>query len=150
VAFVMRGEVRMIGVLILTHYRGAEEVRQALRLIVGEVKHFRAIGLDPNASPEEMRARIEKSLREVDQGQGVLIIVDMFGGTPSNLCLSFLDEDRVEVVTGANLPMLVKVARLEENMALHEVAELARDYGRRNISVASDVLAGRGRSESSS
>ncbi len=133
----------MIGVLIVTHYRLAEEFLQALRLIVGEVPHFRAIGLDPNASPDEMRTRIEKSLRDVDQGRGVLIIVDMFGGTPSNLCLAFLDEDRVEVVTGANLPMLVKIARVDEKMPLHDVAELALEYGRRNISVASDILSGR-------
>ena len=133
----------MIGVLIVTHYRLAEEFLQALRLIVGEVPHFRAIGLDPNASPDEMRTRIEKSLRDVDQGRGVLVIVDMFGGTPSNLCLAFLDEDRVEVVTGANLPMLVKIARVDEKMPLHDVAELALEYGRRNISVASDILSGR-------
>ncbi len=145
-----RGEDDVTGVLIVTHYRLAEEFLQALRLIVGELKHFRAIGLDPKSSPEEMRTRIEKPLREVDTGGGVLVIVDMFGGTPSNLCLSFLDEDRVEVVTGANLPMLVKVARVDADLPLHEVAELARDYGRRNISVASDVLAGRDSSEGES
>ncbi len=133
----------MIGVLIVTHYRLAEEFLQALRLIVGEVPHFRAIGLDPNASPDEMRTRIEKALRDVDQGRGVLVVVDMFGGTTSNLCLAFLDEDRVEVVTGANLPMLVKIARVDEKMPLHDVAELALEYGRRNISVASDILSGR-------
>ena len=137
----------MIGVLIVTHYRLAEEFLQALQLIVGELKHFQAIGLDPSSPPETMRARIEKALREVDKGSGVLTLVDMFGGTPSNLCLSFLDDRRVEVVTGVNLPMLVKVARVEGNLTLQEVAELAQDYGRRNISVASDVLAGRERSE---
>ena len=89
-----------------------------------------------------MRTSIEKALREVDSGDGVLMLVDMFGGTPSNLCLSFLEHGRVEVVTGLNLPMLVKVSRLREQLSLHEIAELARDYGRRNISVASDILAG--------
>ena len=133
---------RVIGVLIVTHYRLADEFLQALRLIVGELKHFHAIGLDPSTSPEQMRLRIEKALREADAGQGVLMLVDMFGGTPSNLCLSFLEAKRVEVVTGVNLPMLVKVARVDGNMTLDEVAELARDYGRRNISVASDVLSG--------
>jgi PTS system mannose-specific IIA component len=136
----------MIGVLIVTHYHLAEELLQTLQLIVGEVKNFHAIGLDPSFSPEEMRTRIEKSLREADEGQGVLVIVDMFGGTPSNLCLSFLDEGYVEVVTGANLPMLVKLARIEENLTLHAAAELTRDYGRRNISVASEIL---GRTDSS-
>jgi len=72
----------------------------------------------------------------------VLVLTDMFGGTPSNLCLSFLEEDRVEVVTGLNLPMLVKVGRVKSQASLHDVAEIARDYGRRNIAVASDVLAG--------
>ena len=139
----------MIGVVIVTHYRLAEELLRALRLIVGEVGHFQAIGLDPEVTPDEMRGRIEKALHEVDTGRGVLVVVDMFGGTPSNLCLSFLEEDRVEVVTGANLPMLVKVARVDGSMPLHEVAELARDYGRRNISVASDILSGREREDSS-
>lgn len=133
----------MTGVVIVTHYRLAEEFFQAVQLIVGELPHFRAIGLDPSDSPEAMRARIEKVIREAEQGAGVLVLVDMFGGTPSNLCLSFLEENRIEVVTGLNLPMLVKVARLREDQPLHEVAELARDYGQRNISVASDVLSGR-------
>jgi PTS system mannose-specific IIA component len=132
----------LIGVLIVTHFRLAEEFLQALRLILGEAQNFRAIGLDPSMKPEDMRSLIEKSLRDVDRGRGVLVLTDMFGGTPSNLCLSFLEEDKVEVVTGLNLPMLVKVGRLAADTSLHEVAEIARDYGRRNIAVASDVLAG--------
>lgn len=140
----------MIGVLIVTHYRLAEELLQAVRLIIGEVSHFRAIGLDPSVPPAEMGARIDKALRDVDAGEGVLVLTDMFGGTPSNLCLSLLDEGKVEIVTGVNLPMLVKIAQLKEARPIHEVAELARDYGRRNITVASDVLAGRERSGTSS
>ena len=136
----------MIGVLIVTHYRLAQEFLQALRLIIGEAEHFEAIGLDPSQSPEEMNSQIEKALHSVDQGHGVLILVDMFGGTPSNLCLSYLEEGRIEVVTGINLPMLVKVGRIVDQLPLREVAEIARDYGRRNISVASEVLAGRERS----
>ena len=102
----------MIGVLVLSHYRLADEFVTALRHIVGETPHVRAIGLDPaSTAPEEMRTQIDKAIREVDQGTGVLVLVDMFGGTPSNLSLAFLDEGRVEVVTGVNLPMLVKVAR---------------------------------------
>ena len=134
----------MIGVVIVSHYRLAEEFLQALRLIVGEVEQVCAIGLDPTAmSPEEMRTLIDKSLRGVDRGQGVLMVVDMFGGTPSNLALSFLEAGQVEVVTGLNLPMLVKIARPPDGITLHELAELAKDYGRRNISVASDILSGR-------
>jgi PTS system mannose-specific IIA component len=129
--------------LIVGHYRVAEELLQALRLIVGNVDHFRAIGLEPSMSPDEMSERIGKALHEVDGGHGVLVLTDMFGGTPSNLCLSLLEEGRIEIVTGVNLPMLVKIAQLKEPQPIHEVAVLARDYGRRNISVASDVLAGR-------
>jgi PTS system mannose-specific IIA component len=133
----------VIGVVIVTHYRLADEFLQALRLIVGESENVSAIGLDPSMSPEEMRNRIDKAVREVDRGEGVLMMVDMFGGTPSNLCLSFLQEDRVEVVTGLNLPMLVKVAQLKEPMTVQQAAVLIRDYGRRHIRVASAVLAGR-------
>jgi PTS system mannose-specific IIA component len=139
----------VFGVLIVTHYRLAEEFLQAVQLIVGELPQFRAIGLDPSSSPEDMRLRIEAALKQVDRSQGVLMLVDMFGGTPSNLCLSFLDEG-VEVVTGLNLPMLVKIARLKDPSSLAEVAEVARDYGRRNISIASEVLAGNDRSEGKS
>lgn len=132
----------MIGYLIVTHYQLAEEFLRALQLIVGELHNFSAVGLDPQVQPEEMRGRIEKALHEVEAGEGVLILVDMFGGTPSNLCLSFLEEGRVEVVTGLNLPMLVKVASTRDSYSVHEMAELAREYGRRNISVAGDILAG--------
>jgi PTS system mannose-specific IIA component len=135
----------VIGVVIVTHYRLADEFIQALRLIVGEIENLRGVGLDPSTSPEEMRNQIDKAVREVDQGHGVLMLVDMFGGTPSNLCLSFLDEERIEVVTGLNLPMLVKVVQLKEPMPIQEVAALIRDYGRRNIRVASELLAGNDR-----
>ena len=140
----------MLGVLIVTHYRLAEEFLQAVQLIVGELPHFRAIGLDPSTAPEDMRRRIEAELKQIDGSKGVLMLVDMFGGTPSNLCLSFLDEGRVEVVTGLNLPMLVKVARVDDASSLAEVAQVARDYGHRNISIASEVLNGNERSEDAS
>ncbi len=140
----------MIGFLIVTHYQLADEFLRALELIEGDLQQFRAIGLDPSAQPEEMRKRIDKALHEVESGDGVLILVDMFGGTPSNLCLSFLEEGRVEVVTGLNLPMLVKVSSVKDGATLHEAAEIACDYGRRNISVASDILAGAEKSKDGS
>ena len=136
----------MIGVVIVTHYRLAEEFLQSLELIVGKLEHVRGIGLDPTSvTPEKMRQRIEKAIGEVDSDHGVLVAVDMFGGTPSNLSLAFLEEGKVEVVTGLNLPMLVKISRQKEDLPLYELAKLARDYGRRNISVASDILSGRER-----
>ena len=138
----------MIGIVIVTHYRLAEEFLRALELIDGKLPHVRAIGLDPTASgPEQMRTRIEKAIGEVDAGKGVLVMVDMFGGTPSNLALAFLEDEQVEVVTGINLPMLVKVGRQKQPISIHELAELARDYGRRNITLASEILSSRGREE---
>jgi PTS system mannose-specific IIA component len=134
----------VIGVLVVSHYRLADEFVAALRHIVGEVPHVRAMGVDPaSTAPEEMRAQIDKAIHEVDQGKGVLVLVDMFGGTPSNLSLSFLEEGRVEVVTGVNLPMLIKLASWGEGKPLAEIASTMRDYGRRNISVASELLPGK-------
>ncbi len=135
----------MIGVVMVTHNRLAEEFLQALRVIIGPCEHVFAVGLDPTTtSPEDMRGRIDKTIQQAEQGHGVLLLVDMFGGTPSNLSLAFLEENRVEVVTGLNLPMLVKVAETGEPIEVAELAAIARDYGRRNISVASDKLGGKG------
>jgi mannose PTS system EIIA component len=134
----------LVGVVIVTHYRLADEFLQAVRMIVGERPHVHAVGLDPSTtSSEDMRARLDKAIHAGDTGSGVLVLVDMFGGTPSNLALAFLEENRIEVVTGLNLPMLVKVAEIREPLSVAELAVVARDYGRRNISVASEILAAR-------
>jgi PTS system mannose-specific IIA component len=129
-----------IGVLIVTHYRLGEEFMQALRLIVPDAPPFRAVSIDPKQSVEEMRGAIAEALRAADAGEGVLVLTDMFGGTPSNMSLSFLGEHRVEVVTGMNLPMLIKLATLTDERPLDELAAFIKDYGRRNISVASEIL----------
>ena len=92
------------------------------------------------ASVDALREDIASCLRKADEGEGVLVLTDMFGGTPSNLSLSFHDETQVEVVTGLNLPMLVKLATLTEDRPLEELAATIREYGRRNISVASELL----------
>ncbi|MDJ0868104.1 MAG: PTS fructose transporter subunit IIA [Myxococcota bacterium] len=130
----------MTGVLIVTHYRLGEEFLQALRLIVPEGPQFESVSIDPKQSVDEMREAIAEALRRADQGSGVLVLTDMFGGTPSNMALSFLAEHRVEVVTGLNLPMLIKLATLTEPKPLEELAPFIRDYGKRNISVASEIL----------
>ncbi len=129
-----------VGVVIVTHYRLGEEFLQALRLIVPDAPPFGAVSIDPKQSVEEMRRAISQSLAKVDQGQGVLVLTDMFGGTPSNISLSFLEEHRVEVVTGVNLPMLIKLATLTEEKPLEELAAFIKSYGQRNISVASEIL----------
>jgi PTS system mannose-specific IIA component len=129
-----------IGVVIVTHYRLGEEFLQALRLIVPDVPPFEAVSIDPKQSVDEMRRTIASALKAADQGQGVLVLTDMFGGTPSNMSLSFVEEHRVEVVTGLNLPMLIKLATLRDPMPLEELASFVASYGQRNISVASELL----------
>ena len=131
-----------VGVLIVSHYRLGEEMLQALRLIVPDTPPFRAVGVEPNQSVEEMRSAIAQALAAVDTGDGVLILTDMFGGTPSNISLSFLEEHRIEVVTGINLPMLIKLATLTEDKPVEELAIFVKEYGQRNISVASELLPG--------
>jgi mannose PTS system EIIA component len=134
-----------IGVVIVTHYRLGEEFLQALRLIVPEAPDFYSVSVEPTQSVELMRSNIATALKAADRGEGVLVLTDMFGGTPSNISLSFLDEHRVEVVTGVNLPMLIKLATLGDDKSLEELATFIKSYGQRNISVASEILPERGR-----
>jgi len=129
-----------VGVVIVTHYRLGQEFLQALRLIVPEGPEFHAVAIEPEQTVEEMRRAIDAALRAADSGQGVLVLTDMFGGTPSNISLSFLEDRRVEVVTGVNLPMLIKLATLREEKPLEELASFVKQYGQRNISVASEIL----------
>ena len=129
-----------VGVVIVTHYRLGEEFLQALRLIVPDTPPFFAVSIDPHQSVDEMRGAIAEALRTAEKGEGVLVLTDMFGGTPSNISLSFLKEHRVEVVTGVNLPMLIKLATLSEKKTLEELAPFIKNYGQRNISVASELL----------
>ncbi len=129
-----------IGVVIVTHYRLGDEFLQALRLIVPDAPEFRAVSIEPTQSVDEMRSHISAALDAADQGEGVLVLTDMFGGTPSNISLSFLDEHQVEVVTGLNLPMLIKLATLRETKSLEDLAAFIKQYGQRNISVASELL----------
>ena len=128
------------GIVIVTHYRLGEEFLQALRLIVPEAPQFLSVSVEPTQTVEEMRSGIEEALKTADRGDGVLVLTDMFGGTPSNIALSFLDEHRVEVVTGLNLPMLIKLATFGEEKPLEELAAFIKSYGQRNISVASEIL----------
>lgn len=131
-----------VGVVIVTHYRLGEEFLQALRLILPDAPPFEAVAVDPNQPVEEIRKAIGDGLAAAEQGEGVLVLTDMFGGTPSNISLSFLDEYHVEIVTGINLPMLVKLATLTEDKPLEELATFVKEYGQRNISVASQLLPG--------
>jgi PTS system mannose-specific IIA component len=130
----------MVGVIVVTHCRLAEELIAAAELIVGRLKRFRAISIDSASNPDEIRDRIAAAIRQVDKGEGVLILTDMFGGTPSTISFSFLQENRIEVVTGVNLPMLLKLSTYEREGTLGELAEFIRSYGQKNINVASEIL----------
>ena len=130
----------MIGVLLVTHKDLAEALVSVCDLILGRQDALQAISLDPQASPEECRQQIQRGLAQVNNGNGVIILTDMLGGTPSNLTLTFLQEGKVEVVTGVNLPMLMRLAHLRETKDLKEVASALRQSGQQGITVASEVL----------
>jgi PTS system mannose-specific IIA component len=130
----------MIGVVVVTHCRLAEELIAAAQLIVGRLRAFEGVSIDSTTDPDEIRDRIAAAIREVDKGSGVLILTDMFGGTPSTVSFSFLQENRIEVVTGVNLPMLLKLSTYDREMTLSELAEFIKSYGQKNINIASEIL----------
>ena len=130
----------MIGVLIVTHQELAQALLSVVDLIMGRQEGMAAVSLDPTLPPETSMEQIKQGLAQVNNDDGVVIFTDMLGGTPSNLSLSFLQEGKVEVVTGVNLPMLMKLAHLRENTDLGEVAAALRESGRQGITVASEVL----------
>ena len=130
----------MIGVLIVTHKELAEALMSVCDLIMGRQEGMAAVSLDPNDKPEASRQQIQQALVQVNNGNGVIILTDMLGGTPSNLSLAFLQEGTVEVVSGVNLPMLMKLAQLREGKDLGEVASSLRQSGQQGITVASEVL----------
>lgn len=133
----------MIGLVVVAHFNLAREMVAATELIVGEQEQFVAVGIFPNEQVEDTKEKIVSALKSVDTGDGVIILTDMFGGTPSNISLSFLEESRVEVVAGVNLPMLIKLVTYREGRALDELASFITQYGQKNIYLATDVLKAR-------
>ena len=132
----------MIGILIVTHGRLAEELKAAALTIQPDIAQMVAVALDWSQVGEDASRRIAEGLEEADRGDGAVILTDMFGGTPTNLSLPFLKRDRVEIVTGVNLPMLLKCAALQKSgKPVVEIAHVAKDRGQRSIYVASDLLA---------
>jgi mannose PTS system EIIA component len=130
----------MIGVVIVSHCNLAQEMLRTAELIVGSLQACKTLSMDPQQPVEELVRRLKEAIKEADQGKGVLILTDLFGGTPANVSLSFMGP-RVEVVCGMNLPMLIKLAGCRENRSLAETAELVKEYGRRHIALAGEVLA---------
>lgn len=134
------GEKQLIGVVAVSHCHLAEEMLRAAELIVGPLSACKALCLQADQPVEEMVKQLRDAIREVDQGKGVLILTDLFGGTPANISLSFLGP-KVEVVCGMNLPMLIKLAGCRKESSLAETASIVKEYGQRHISLASEVLA---------
>ena len=132
----------MIGLVIVTHGRLAEEFVAAMEHVVGPQRAVVAISIGPADDMERRRKDIVAAARSVDDGAGVILLTDMFGGTPSNLAISVMDETRAEVIAGLNLPMLIKLASIREKCDLAACVAGAQDAGRKYISVASYVLAG--------
>lgn len=130
----------MIGALVITHGHLGRELVAAAEMIVGEISHIRAVTIGWHDDVNEARKDIEKRIAEVEEGKGVLLLTDMFGGTPSNIALSFHEPGRVDVVTGVNLPMIIKIASQKEGDTLNLLARVVRDQGRSSISMASDFL----------
>jgi len=130
----------MVGILLITHKRLAEEFIATAELIVGKIETCVGLSLDPDLPVDDLRQQINQAMDEVNDGDGVIVLTDMFGGTPSNLSLSFLNTEGIEVVTGVNLPMLLKLAQSREGHEVGELARIIKDYGRRSISLASEIL----------
>jgi mannose PTS system EIIA component len=130
----------MIGGLIVTHGRLAIELLNAAEMIVGEVHHVTAVSLGWHDDVDMATSMIEKAIERVKGPEGVLILTDMFGGTPTNIASTFLDPGKVEVVTGVNLPMLIKFAQIGEGQALTSVARVVKEQGQNSIYIASELL----------
>jgi len=130
----------MIGAVVISHGALATELIRAAEIIVGKIEGVVAVDIAPNQGVEEIHAAVDGAVRTVDSGDGVLVLTDMFGGTPSNIGLSLLGTHRVEVVTGVNLPMMVKFPMSRASMPLPELARHLQECGQRNITIPGDML----------
>jgi mannose PTS system EIIA component len=133
----------MIGIVLVTHGRLAAEFRAALEHVVGPQKQIDSVAIGPDDDIEQRRQDILSAIRKVDSGEGVVVLTDMFGGTPSNLAISVMDGCNIEVIAGINLPMLIKLASVRESTSLEQAVIQAQDAGRKYIYVASRVLSGK-------
>ena len=130
----------MIGMVLVTHGRLAEELIAALEHVVGAQTNIGAVCIGPDADIDRRRAEIVENAAKVDDGDGVIVLTDMFGGTPSNLAISIMDRAHIEVIAGVNLPMLIKLATARQTESLAEAALSAQAAGRKYINIASQLL----------
>ena len=134
----------MIGMVLVTHGALAEEFVAALQHVVGAQDNVAAVCIGPDDDMEARRAHILEQVTRVDSGRGVVVLTDLFGGTPSNLAISIMENANVEVIAGVNLPLLIKLASVRDSMALSDAVTSAQEAGRKYISVASSLLGGEG------
>ena len=135
----------MIGVVVVSHGRLADEFVAATEHVVGPMDALLAVCIGPDDDMEKRRGDIKQAIIDADRGEGVLVLTDMFGGTPSNLAISLLEEGKVEVIAGVNLPMLIKLAEARSRADLDSLARMGEDAGKRYIAIASNVLEGAGK-----
>src|SRR5881398_1365332 len=133
----------MIGLVLVTHGRLAAEFRSALEHVMGPQTQVEAVTIDPDDDVEQRRKDIIEAVKRVDSGDGVAILTDMFGGTPSNLAISCMSRPKVDVLAGINLPMLVKLAKVRQDRPLPEAVDMAQEAGRKYVTIASSVLSGK-------
>jgi PTS system mannose-specific IIA component len=132
--------ISMIGALLVSHGHLAQELLAAAEMIVGEISHVQAVSIGWHDDVNDARSEIERGIAEVGNGSGVLILTDMFGGTPSNIAFSFHEPGKVDIVTGVNLPMIIKIASQKDGETLESLARTVCEQGRSSISMASDFL----------
>jgi len=130
----------MIGILIVSHGRLAEALISSVQFLVGKLHRVKGISIWPRDGIKEIKDRIQKGIRELDDGDGVVILTDVLGGTPTNLSLSILEDEKVEVVTGVNMPMLLTLSSYRKGRSLREIGRLVKKSGRRSIILAKEVL----------
>lgn len=133
-------ETKRIGGVVVSHGQVANELLAAAEAVVGDLSHITAVSIGWHDDVEMAKAEIERAIAQVNQGNGVLVLTDMFGGTPTNISAMFLKEDEVEIVTGVNLPMVIKLASTNKEMSLHELAKEVEDQGKEAICRTSTLL----------
>lgn len=131
----------MVGLVVATHGNLGAELLLSTQMIIGPVRNAKAVSINQDNSMEDIRDAIAAAVDEVGtDGNGVIIVTDMFGGTPANVSMTFLEPKTVEILTGVNLPMLLKFFNSQENLGLDELAEILKSYGRQSIALASEYL----------
>jgi mannose PTS system EIIA component len=141
-------KLTMIGILIVSHRQLGDALIDCVEFIMGEKpESLTSVSIDIRENAADLRGKIEKGIKSVNNGKGVLILTDMFGGTPSNLSYAFLEEGHIEVISGVNLPIVIKAVGLRKDKNLTELAVLLEAFGKKSISLASGILKGNKRSQ---